>query len=292
MKKILILISVFFVIVSCSKTNKNSLIVGVIGENYTRLPIDLAIANFTSTTKMKYVETYDSYNKIAKDVSKGYIDLAIIPYPEILRLENTKKPKIKFLSPISRNSIKLIYYNDMNENQVINSGKLGILKNTSLSFLLSNKSHKNIVEYKNTLKLIADFHHHKLDGIFLFPDKIFKLYGPYKISNFAEKDFPYFPNSGIVVNRKRYSEKKAEVDSLIFQTRNMIDYIQNNPISSYKISQELYHYNMKITKNSLYTVSFSQRFSQRDFNYFQKILFEMKKKGIIKQDFQLPFHLK
>ena len=203
MKKILIII-IFGIILSCSKTNKDSLIIGVINENFTRLPIDLALTGFHSKSKLIYIETYNSYSKISKDVNNGSIDLAILPYPSIFKSLNKNQSNITFLMPISRNAIKLIYHNTFDEKEIFSTGKLGILKNSSLCYLLNNKD--NVIEYKNTLKLIADFYHHKLDGIFIFPDKVFKLYGPYKISDVVEKDFPYFPNSGIVVNKKRYSE--------------------------------------------------------------------------------------
>ncbi len=290
MKKLIILFSVFFIILSCSKTNKDSVIIGVINENYTRLPVDLAITAFDSSTKLKYVETYESYSAIAKDVRKGYIDMAILPYPEIFKLENRKSSDIEFLSPISRNSVKLIYFNNFAEEEILKSGKLGILENTSLEFLLDKKV--NVKRYRNTLKLVADFYHHKLDGIFLFPDKVFKLYGPYKFSDIVEKDYPYFPNSGIVVNKKHYSEKKAEIDSLIFQTKKMVNYILDNPTLSYKISQKIYHYNMRITKKSLYTVSFANHFSQKDLNYFEIIISEMKKEKLLKKNFRNTFLLK
>ncbi len=204
MKKLLIIVLVF-ALFACSRQKPDKLVIGLIKPSLNHLPLQYALKNIPGDYSAFQFEYFHSGWETNEALVAGKIDLAIMPFTYIW-IDAAQGRNVKIISFFERESDGIIADRNYESLSDLQSGKLGVLKNSTLEIIpeLVFEHHglmlPQMIYFRTPMDMAAALNSRQVDALCFYVPPIFNFSADYEIINWLGETFPSHTCCNIAAN--------------------------------------------------------------------------------------------
>jgi len=218
MRKFLLIIVVFTLLVSCTK--KEKIIMGLIKPSLNHLPVDYALTHGIIRQDDIEIVYFNSGWETNEALAAGKVDMAILPFTYIWS-DQANGMDVRIISFLERESDGIIKRSDL-ESLCSPETKIGVLKGSTLEIIADLYFEKScetglnpeFVFFRTPFEMAAALKSCEVDALSYYVPSIFNLGEDYIIHDWYSIDFRNHPCCDLAVNGDSYTHKAKMIDNL------------------------------------------------------------------------------
>ena len=282
--KYLIVILISLLLLSCSSSQSDKLIIGLIKPSLNHLPLQYALENIEGDHTAYQIEYFHSGWETNEALVAGKIDLAIMPFTYIW-MDVSQDKKVKIISFFERESDGIIASKEFTSLAQLQNGKLGVLKSSTLEiipemvFAQQGLSLPEILFFRTPMDMAAALKAGEVDALSYYVPSILNFPEDYHIIDWYSSTFPQHTCCNIAATELAIASK----DQLI---KSFLTLLNHNPQKHDKlIPTAIQYYGLpaETVKNSLLHTRYIMGLDQKGIDFETKAADIMLQKGYLKR---------
>lgn len=280
MKKIIMLLILISLIISCSNDREDKLVIGLIKPALNHLTFDFSLAvNFLE--RENYIIKYFSSGwETNEALVSGKIDVAILPFTySWLDVSNGKD--VKIISFLERESDGIVARPEIKTLEQMQGKKLGVLRGSTLDvfaeMMVENKNmNMEFVYFRTPMDMASALKAAEVDALSFYVPSIFKFSSDYNILHWYGDDHPLHTCCNISATQTAIDDKLEMIKQFLTGLKMGTDELNKSPDTAYKAMEEFYELYPPYSKHSLYhtkyVMNLEENMKEFELRAFNKML--------------------
>ena len=243
--KYFIIIILCLLLFSCSKTQPDMLIIGLIKPSLNHLPVQYALENIPGDYSAFQFEYFHSGWETNEALVAGRIDLAIMPFTYIW-VDVSQGKKVKIISFFERESDGIIASEQFSSLEQLNDARIGVLKNSTLEIIpemVLNKKQlplPEIIYFRTPMDMAVSLRSGEVDALSFYVPSIFSFPDNYKVIEWFSTTFPLHTCCNLAATEKALKLKKLLIQEFMDLLQKSITQFRDNNEKVISTAQNYY----------------------------------------------------
>ncbi len=280
MKKIIWILFILTLLISCTNGRKDKLIIGIIKPSLNHLTFDFGLATKFLNRDDYIIKNFASGWETNEALISGKIDIAILPFTYAwLDISNGKK--VKIISFLERESDGIIANPSINTLEQLQGKKLGVLRASTLDvfaeLLVEERDiDMEFVYFRTPMDMATALKEGEVDALSFYVPSIFKFNSDYNIVHWYGDDHPLHTCCNITATENAISSKNEMIRKFLDGLNTATDELNKSPDTAYKAVEEFYELYPPYSKQSLYHTKYvmglDEKMKEFELNAFNKMI--------------------